>query len=86
MLRHQLKDAIDAAEQRDDAVRVAGRHQVVDVQERGDDELHPQFLHLMDDLELQFVGVDEFIEGLLAPEQRLGAEVGLVIQRGRRFE
>ncbi len=62
---------------------VAGLDMVVDIEQGGDDQLHPQFLDLVDDLELKFVSIDELLERFLAGEQVAGIEIKLVVEFGR---
>ncbi len=67
-------------EQRYDLVGVAGAQMIVDVEQGGGDQLHPQLLDLVHDLELQLVGIDQGVERLLAAQQLLRRQVDLVVE------
>ena len=57
LLDHHFLDEVNAAEKSDHPIGIFLLQVIVDVQQGVGDQLHPQFFHLMDDLELQFIGV-----------------------------
>ena len=58
-------------------------HVIVDVQERGSEQLHPQLFDLVDDLELQLVVARECLGSFLQRQKLFSPEIDLVISRGR---
>ena len=72
---------VHAAKESDHAIGVFLLKIFVDVEKRVRHQLHPQLFDLMDDLELHFVGVAEFVVVELAGEKRLCVEVDFVVER-----
>ena len=81
MLGHHPLHAVHAPEQRNHAVGVFLLQILVNLQQRKGDQLHPQFLDLVNDLKLQLVAIAQLVVLRLAAQQRLGVQVQLVVQR-----
>ena len=86
LVGHQPHQPVDAIEQGQHAHRLARRHMTVDLGQGEGDQLHPQLLDLVDDLELQLVGGTEVGERLLATQQAVDGQVDAVILHLGRFD
>jgi len=78
---HQPQGAVNAAKKRNHPSGILLLDEIVDIQKRVTDQLHPQLFDLVHDLKLHFVRIAQLVVVELAGEQRLRAQVHLVVER-----